>query len=77
MPASLERVGGRLTEILVAGQRLASFAGSHDGVSGDIAPVTLSRCASLVGVRWAAQYIVAGGGFVDLSQAVFGIIGSP
>ncbi len=34
----LSPMGGRLTEILIAGQRLAAITGTHDGVTGDVAP---------------------------------------
>lgn len=69
--------GGRLTEFLIAGPLIASIPGSHNGASGGIAPLLIPNNSALVGRSWAAQYIVVGGGFVDLSQAVFGIIGCP
>ncbi len=68
-------VGGRLTEILVTGPFLITISGSHNGVSGDVPTQTIPDQFSLVGVPWAAQYTVVGGGFGDLSQAVFGIVG--
>ena len=68
-------IGGRLTEVLIAGQLLARIAGSHNGATGDIAPQQIPANASLVGLSWAAQYTVAGGGFADLSQAVLGVVG--
>jgi hypothetical protein len=67
--------GGRLTEILIAGQFLASIAGSHDGSTGDIPPQIIPDDVSLMGVPWAAQYAVLGGGFGDYSQAVSGSVG--
>jgi len=70
-------IGGRLTEVLVAGPFLAMLAGSHNGVSGDVPPQTIPNRLSLVGVPWAVQYTVVGGGFGDLSQAVFGVVGCP
>ncbi len=68
-------IGGRSTEVLVTGPVLITIAGSHNGVSGDVPPQTIPDRLSLVGAPWAAQYTVVGGGFGDLSQAVFGIIG--
>jgi Tol biopolymer transport system component len=68
-------MGGRLTEVLIAGQFLTMIPGSHNGASGDIPPQTIPNQVSLMGVSWAAQYTVVGGGFADLSQAAFGIVG--
>ncbi len=67
--------GSRLTEVLIAGPSLATIAGSHDGATGDIAPLFIPYSTALLGVSWAAQYLVVGGGFGDLSQAVHGVIG--
>ena len=69
-------IGGRLTEILVAGPFLARIAGSHDSLTGDIPPQSIPNQVSLLGVPWAAQYTVVGGSFADLSQAVYGIVHS-
>jgi hypothetical protein len=74
-PESASPLGGRLTEVLVTGPLLMTIPGSHDGVSGDVPPQTIPNQFSLVGIVWAAQYTVVGGGFGDLSQAVAGIIG--
>ena len=60
-------IGGRLTEALIAGPFLATIPGSHDGVTGDIAPRLIPDDFSLVGLSWAGQYTVVGGGFADLS----------
>ena len=68
-------IGGRLTEVLIAGPFLATIPGSHDGATGDIAPQSIPANGSLVGLSWAAQYTVAGGGFAVLSQAVLGVVG--
>jgi len=68
-------MGGRLTEVLIAGQTLAKITGSHNGITGGIAPQLVPADNSLVGLTWAAQYAVFGGGFGDLSQAVYGIVG--
>jgi Tol biopolymer transport system component len=76
-PSFASPLGGRPTEVLIAGQFLATLAGSHDGMSGDIPPQTIPAQLSLVGTDWAAQYTVVGGGFADLSQAVYGVVGCP
>jgi hypothetical protein len=67
-------VGGRLTEYLIAGSALASIGGSHNGSTGDIPPQFIPNSSSVLGLFWAAQYTVVGGGFADLSQAVYGIV---
>jgi hypothetical protein len=67
-------IGGRLTETLIAGPFLAAVTGTHDGLAGDVPAQPIPNDPTLVGTPWAAQYTVAGGGFVDLSRAVFGVI---
>jgi Tol biopolymer transport system component len=67
--------GGRLTEVLISGPLLATFNGFHDGSTGNINLRLVPDDGALLGVPWAAQYTVLGGGFADLSQAVFGVIG--
>jgi hypothetical protein len=75
-PTFVSPIGGRPTEVLVAGPVLAILSGSHDGSTGDIAPQEIpAGDFSLVGVSFAAQYVVLGGGFADYSQAVAGVIG--
>ncbi len=59
----------------MAGPFLTTIPGSHDGVGGGIAPVLVPNEVALLGVPWAAQYVVVGGGFGDLSQAVSGVVG--
>jgi hypothetical protein len=66
--------GGRLTEVLITGPLVGTFAGSHNGVFGNIAPQSVPSNIALVGLPWAAQYTVGGGGFIDLSQAVYGVV---
>ena len=70
-------IGGRVTEILISGPLLARITGAHNGVTGGIAPQLIPEDSPVVfaGLAWAAQYTVTGGGFADLSQAVFGIVG--
>ena len=69
--------GGRMTEILIGGPLYATFSGTHDGVTGGIAPQSIPSDLTLVGLAWAAQYTVIGGGFADFSQAVSGVVGCP
>jgi hypothetical protein len=68
-------VGGRLTEPLITGPLLATMPGTHNGATGGVAPQPIPANLALAGLGWAGQYTVAGGGFVDLSRAVFGIVG--
>ncbi len=67
-------MGGRLTEFLVGGPFLTTIPGSHDGSSGNVPNQVIPNLVSFIGVPWAAQYVVVGGGFGDLSRAVFGIV---
>ncbi len=76
-PTRFSTIGGRPYELLIGGPLMGSVSGSHNGVSGGIAPGLIPNRVSLVGRSWAAQYTVLGGGFVDLSQAVFGVVGCP
>ncbi len=69
--------GGRPMEFLTTGPVLGRIPGTHDGVSGGIVPRLIPNNPALLGRAWSAQYIVVGGGFVDLSRAVFGVIGCP
>ncbi|MEQ1892095.1 MAG: hypothetical protein ABL998_06095 [Planctomycetota bacterium] len=68
-------VGGRMTEFLLAGSLMAKVGGTHDGTTGDIPPQLIPSDPALLGLSWAAQYIVAGGGHGDYSQAALGIVG--
>jgi len=68
-------IGGRPAEVLTGGPLLFTLRGSHDGASGDVPPQSIPDSFSLVSAPWAAQYVVLGGGFGDLSQAVIGTIG--
>jgi len=75
-PSVTSPLGGRVTELLVAGQLLGSFAGTHNGSTGNIPAQAIPNQVALLGLSWAAQYVVLGGGFADLSQAVFGRVTS-
>jgi len=74
-PTFVSPLGGRPIEFLVTGPLLATLVGAHDGFTGDIGPVAIPADPALVGLPWAAQYTVLGGGFADLSQAVSGVLG--
>ena len=76
-PNFISPVGGRLTEVLITGPLYGTFSGTHNGTAGDIAPQSIPDDLALVGLTWAAQYTVIGGGFADLSQAVVGVVGCP
>ena len=67
--------GGNLTEFLCSGTLLAAISGTHNGVVGGIPAQAIPNNASLVCLTWCCQATVAGGGFVDLSSALYGIIG--
>jgi hypothetical protein len=70
----LSPVGGRLTEFLISGPLLATVPSVRAGFRGDIPPQPVPNQPALLGLGWAAQYTVAGGGFVDLSEAVYGVV---
>jgi len=63
-----------LTEVLIIGPLLGSVNGVHNGVSCAFS-VPVPCNLALIGVPWAAQATVAGGGTVDLSTCIHGIIG--
>jgi hypothetical protein len=73
-PTITSPVGGRLTEKLTSGPVLARISSTHGGANGDIPPQAVPNDPSLLGVAWAAQYIVLGGGFADFSLAVRGVM---
>jgi hypothetical protein len=68
--------GGRQSEFLITGTLYAKYAGSHDGSTGNISTSPVPYSCSLVGLPWAAQATIVGGGFGDLTNAVHGIIGT-
>ncbi len=68
-------LGGRSSEWLLTGPKLCTRSGSHNGTMGDIPPQNVPNDCTLVGYSWSAQYLVFGGGFADLSQAVHGVVG--
>lgn len=69
-------IGGRLTEVLIAGPLLATVTGSHDGATGSFPTIAVPASIDLVCQDWAAQATVLGGGFADLSTAAAGVVGT-
>jgi hypothetical protein len=72
-------VGGRPIEVLVGGPLALTITGTHGTVRG--IPWPLPEFAvpcdlALVGLPWAAQGTVLGGGFADLTDARCGVVGS-
>jgi len=63
-----------LTELLIIGPLLGSVNGVHNGVSCSFS-VPVPCNLALIGVPWAAQATVAGGGTADLSTCIYGMIG--
>ena len=69
-------VGGNLLEYLCSGTPLAgSISGAHNGVMGMIPLQRIPNNASFLCITWCCQALVVGGGFVDLSSALYGIVG--
>jgi len=75
-PTFASPIGGRLTELLVSGPLLASLPSSHDGSLTPPIALAVPVELGLIDVGWAAQAVVLGGGFADLSTAVVGISGT-
>jgi hypothetical protein len=70
-------VGGRPVEFLIAGSLALKLVGSHTPAGPSPFPdVPVPGTLALVGTPWAAQAIVLGGGFADLSSAACGIVGT-
>jgi hypothetical protein len=75
-PNFVSPIGGRLTELLIAGPLLASLMTTHDGTSTPTIHANVPLQFGVLCRPWAAQATVAGGGFVDLSSAVAGVTGT-
>jgi len=75
-PTLISPLGGRPIEALISGPLLASLAGTHNGSSGNVATPPVPLSIALVDSPWAAQATVTGGGFADLSQGLFGRVGT-
>ena len=69
-------VGGRTTEVLISGPLYLVDTGLHNGIIGGFRSIHVPVDLSLAGLPWAAQATVAGGGYVDLSQALRGRVGT-
>lgn len=68
-------LGGRMVQILIGGPLYAAVNGAHDGTNG-AAVVTVPLDLSLVGLHYAAQALVVGGGHADLSSVLVGTVGT-
>jgi len=71
--------GGRPIELLVAGPLALTLTGTHgpaQSVPWPLPSFAVPCDVSLVGLTWAAQGTVLGGGFADLTDARCGVIGS-
>jgi len=75
-PTFSSPVGGRLNESLIAGPVFAKYLGTHNGITGTIVTPAVPISCSLLGVPWAAQATLVGGGFGDLTNAVSGVVGN-
>ena len=75
-PTFSSTLGGRQNEFLIAGPVLAKYTGTHNGLTGTIVTPSVPVRCSLVGLPWAAQATLVGGGFGDLTNALSGVIGT-
>jgi len=75
-PTLVSPFGGRAIEPLTSGPLLATFVLAHDGSRSDPLSVPVPPSLALVGSSFAAQATVFGGGFVDLSSARVGVVGT-
>ena len=67
---------GHPVEILTTGLLALTLADPHNGTATSYAPFPVPADISLVGLPWAAQGTVVGGGRVDLTTARCGVVGS-
>ena len=75
-PTLVSPFGGRQTKVLICGPILAQFSGTHNGATSTFGPIPVPVDMNLVGLQWAGQATVLGGGFADLSTAVSGVVGT-
>ena len=75
-PSFPSPIGGRPMELLIAGPRMSLVASTHNGTVSAPISVSIPPRLALVGRPWAAQALVTGGGFADLSTCVFGMTGT-
>jgi hypothetical protein len=71
--------GGRPIEVLTSGVLTLALLGTHgaaQNVSWPLPSFAVPCDVALVGVPWAAQGTVIGGGFADLTDARCGVVGS-
>ncbi len=75
-PTFSSSLGGRSNEFLIKNPFLIKYIGSHDGATGTVVEPRIPESCTLLGVTWAAQGTIVGGGFADLTTAVLGVIGT-
>jgi len=75
-PTFTSPFGGRQSEFLIGGTVYAKYTGSNNGITGNITTGPVPTSCSLLGLPWAAQATIVGGGFGDLTNAVHGVIGT-
>ena len=66
---------GVRTETLISGTLLSTIATNHNGVSAVVPSQNIPNNLSLIGLAWACQATVVGGGLCDYSSALLGVIG--
>lgn len=71
-------IGGRPVQLLIQGALALQITGSHGplGTTATFPAVQVPGSPDLVGVPWAAQAVVLGGGFADLTSARCGVVGT-
>jgi hypothetical protein len=72
-------VGGRPIEVLIAGPLALTLVGTHgrqQNLAWRLPEFAVPSDITLVGLPWAAQGAVLGGGFADLTSARCGVVGS-
>ena len=68
---------GTLAEVLISGPLYFSASATHTGQgSTAVWNVVVPNLLTLVGVNWAAQATILGGGVADLSSCLYGVVGS-
>jgi len=74
--ANLVSPTGHPIEILTSGALSLVLAAAHDGTTTSYPPFAVPCDITLVGIAWAAQGTVVGGGRADLTRARCGVVGS-
>jgi len=76
-PAGATQARDHPFELLVAGPVLFTSTDVHDGATADHEPdFAVPNDPSLLGLPWAAQGTVVGGGRIDMTSARCGVVGS-